>query len=187
MMLFYIGIIIITVGIGMVVGLSLIPAIGDKVGAFFYNPDEEIEKDPHADAIAEMAQGNYVGAIKEYFRAYDKNPLDTHALSEIAHIYCDKLGDPEAASVALEEALKKEWPPEQGVFLWNRLVDVYWSYQKDALRAREVLIGIAENLPETKYAANAQHRLNEIDRELANAVLHTHPKQAEAGADQAPS
>jgi len=165
-MLYFGVVILLVVGIGVIIALSLIPAIGDRIGAFFYNPGEQIEKDPHADAMACMAQGDYGGAIKEYFKACDANQMDTHALSEIAHIYCDKLQDSAAAGATLEEALKREWPDEESVFLRNRLVDVYWNYQRDAIRARELLIQIAENLPETRYAANAQHRLLEMDRAL---------------------
>ena len=165
-MLYFAGILVLFVVIGFIIAMSLIPAIGDRIGAFFYNPNEEIEKDPHADALACMAQGDYGGAIKEYFKALDGNSLDTHALSEIAHIYCDKLQDSDAARATLEEALRREWPEEESVFLRNRLVDIYWNYQKEAILARQLLIDIAENMPETRYAANAQHRLLEMDRIL---------------------
>ena len=36
----------------------------------------------------------------------EENPDDTHALSEIIHIYCDKLHDHDAAERFLEEALE---------------------------------------------------------------------------------
>jgi len=180
-MLFFGGIILLVVVIGLIIALSLIPAIGDRIGAFFYNPNEEIEKDPHADAIACMAQGDFGGAIKAYFKACGANPMDTHALSEIAHIYCDKLQDSAAASATLEEALKREWPDEESVFLRNRLADVYWNYQRDALRARELLINIAESMPETRYAANALHRLQEIDRVLSTGELPGELPSSEPG------
>jgi len=185
-MYYFGGITLVVISIGVVVALSLIPAIGDRVGAFFYNPNEQIEANPHADALACMAQGDYGGAIKDYFKAYDKNPLDTHAISEIAHIYCDKLEDDVAASATLEEVLKKEWPDEDSVFLRNRLVDIYWNYQKDAIRSREILIDIAENMPETKYAANAQHRLLEIDRALSSEEFAHAPQAAPQATPQEP-
>ena len=75
-MLYFGGIVLLVVVIGVIIALSLIPAIGDRIGAFFYSPNEEIEKDPHADAMACMAQGDYGGAIKEYFKACDNNPLE---------------------------------------------------------------------------------------------------------------
>jgi len=46
------------------------------------------------------------------------------------------------------------------------MVDVCWLHQHDAIRARAILIKIAEDMPETREAANALHRLQEIDRAL---------------------
>ena len=169
-MLYFGVIVLMVVVIGVIIALSLIPAIGDRIGSFFFNPNDQVEKNPHADAMACMAQGDYGGAIKGYFKACEENPLDTHALSEIAHIYCDKLQDSSAAAATLEEALKREWPDEESVFLRNRLVDVYWNYQRDVIRSREILIQIAENLPDTRYSANAQHRLLDMDRALSSGL-----------------
>ena len=155
------------IAVGAMFALSVLPAAADKVGSFLFNPDQEIEKPPHAKAMAKMAQGDYHGAIHEYRKVYEKDPFDTLALSEIAHIYCDKLKQCEHAAAVLEDALEREWPPEEGAFLGARLADVYWNHQNDALRARAVLIQIAENLPDSKHAANAQHKLREIDLALA--------------------
>jgi hypothetical protein len=151
------------IAIGAMFALSVLPAIADKIGSFLFNPNQEIEKPPHSVAMAKMAQGDYHGAVEEY----QKDPYDTLALSEIAHIYCDKLKECDAAAQVLEAALDREWPPEDSAFLGARLADVYWHHQNDAVRARAVLIQIAENLPDSKHAANAQHKLREIDLALA--------------------
>jgi hypothetical protein len=47
-------------------------------------------------------------------------------------------------------------------------VDVYWNQKRDASRARHMLMQIAETMPNTRHAANAMHRLHEIDRALAD-------------------
>jgi uncharacterized protein HemY len=164
----FLSIIGITIVIGIIVAVMIVPAIGESIGSFFFNPNEEIEKDPHADAMAKIAQGDYEGAVEEYRIAIDKNQEDTHAISEVVHIYCDKMGDIDAAGKFLEQILEKEWPAEQGAFLASRLVDVYWNYKHDAEAARHSLQQIAETMPDTKYAANAIHRLHEIERALAN-------------------
>lgn len=149
---------------GICVALYVLPAIGEKVGGLFFNPDEEIEKDVHSEAMARIAQGDYEGAVEAYRKVYEDDPTDTLSLSEMAKLYCEKLGDAEAGARVLEEALGNEWTPKDGAFLAERLVDVRWNYQRDGLAARALLIEIAETMPDTKHAANAQHRLREIER-----------------------
>ena len=48
-MVLFLGIVLIAVVIGTTVAITVVPAIGESVGSFFYNPDEKIEKDSHAD------------------------------------------------------------------------------------------------------------------------------------------
>lgn len=160
------GVILVGIGVGCVIALSLVPAVGEAVGHFFYNPNEIAERDPHELARSKMAQGDYEGAIAEYASLFEKDPHDTLSVSEMAHIYCEKLGDPISAEDVLEKALAADLPVEEAAFISSRLVDVYWKYQHDADRARKLLINIAETLPNTKHAANAVHRLHEIDRVL---------------------
>jgi hypothetical protein len=150
---YFIGIVTIGIVVGCVVALSLIPAIGDHVGDAFFNPNQEIERDPHSGALAKIAQGDFEGAI--------------------AHFYCDKLRNFPAAGETLEKALEREWPAEESAFLCNRLVDVYWTYQHNAERARSILIQVAETLPDTRYAANALHRMRDIERALETGTLPT--------------
>jgi len=153
------------VGIAVIVALTVVPAIGETIGGFFFNPGGEIEHDPHADAIAKLAQGDPEGAIEDYQAILAKDPSDTLALSEIARICCRDLGDTARAATVIEQALDGEWPEEQSSFLANRLADIY-LLQEDPIRARMVILQIAENMEGTRYAANAQHRLNEIDRAI---------------------
>ena len=162
--LYFGGIILVATGIGVFAALEIVPILGDKIAGYFLNlSNEEIEPDPHAVALECLANENYGEAIKEYFKAYAKNPQDVYALSEIAHSYCDHLQDSAAGSSTLEEALKREWPERESVFLQNRLVDIYWDHQHDAVRARYLLMKIAEAHPATRHAANARKRLLEIE------------------------
>jgi hypothetical protein len=165
--LLFLGIVFVAIIIGTLAATIVVPAVGEAIGSFFYNPDQPAEKGPHAEALAKIAQGDYEGAAHAYKEVLDKNPEDMHALSEIIHLLCDKMGDHDAAEQFLEDALQQEWPPEQGAFLASRLVDVYWNHKHDAVRARYLLTQIIETMPDTKYAANAVHRLHEIDRVLA--------------------
>jgi tetratricopeptide (TPR) repeat protein len=177
------AVVMIAIVIGTILAMSVVPAIGDAIGSCFFNPNQEIEKDPHSGAVARIAQGDYEGAIAEYQHAFEKNPGDTMAISEIVHLYCDKLHDYPSAEQTLAAVLEREWPPEQWAFFASRLADVYWNYQRDAARARPLLLHIAETMPDTKFAANAVHRIREIDHALEQAGLN--PDQA-AGADTEP-
>jgi tetratricopeptide (TPR) repeat protein len=152
---------------GVMMMLTIVPRIGDAIGNFFFQPSEEIEKDPHAPALAASARGDYPAAVEEYQKNLAEDPMDLLAYSEIAKISCEHLEDPAGAATTLEEALQQEWPPDDVAFLTSRLVDVYWTFQHDAARARALLVQIVEAMPGTRHAANATHRLREIEQQIA--------------------
>ena len=161
------GIVVLGVGIAILFVTTILPEVVESVANLFFNPNEKAEKDPHSDAISAVALGEYEEAIEAYRVIYENDPTDTMALSESAKIYCEHLDNPAAGAELLEEALKKEWPADSVAFLSTRLVDIYWKYQHDGRSARALLLQIMEAMPETRHAANAGHRLQEIDKELA--------------------
>ncbi len=167
----------------LIVCVTMLPLLGEFVGNFMFTPNEKIERSPHADALAKLAAGDFAGAVQEYHDVFEDNPEDTHAASEIVRLYCDKLDDPESAAGFLAEALATpERSLEDIAFLSQRMVDVCWLYQHDAIRARAILIKIAEDMPETREAANALHRLQEIDRAVnESAYLAQDDSSAAAG------
>jgi len=145
--------------------VSFLPLLGEFLGNFVFTPNERIERNPHAEALSKIAAGDFAGAVEEYRAVYDDNQDDLLAATEIARIYCEKLNDPESAMAFLVEAHSlSDRSPEDDAFLSNRLVDVLWLHMRDGIRARAILIKIAEDMPETREAANALHRLQEIDR-----------------------
>jgi hypothetical protein len=173
------GVTVLALIIGTITALSLLPALGESLANLFYGPNVEIEKDPHSEAVAKCAQGDFEGAIDAYMDIFENNHSDVMALSEVIHIYCDRLHDYNQAAKVLEEALQEEYPLEDSAFLCNRLVDVYWLYQHDARKARQLLIQVAENMPNTKHAANAQHRLQQIDHMLELGQVPQRPSAPE--------
>jgi tetratricopeptide (TPR) repeat protein len=152
---------------GVLFVLMVMPSIGDAVGNFFFQPNQQATRDPHADAQAALARGDYAEAIEQYRNVLASDPSDTLAYSEIAKISCEHLADPAIAAQTLEQALKQEWSPDDAAFLSNRLADIYWEHQRDARNARMMLLQIIESLPNTRHAANAQHRLSVIDQQIA--------------------
>ena len=165
--LYFGGIILVGGAAGIMVVTVLMPAVGDAIGNLFFSPNQRNEKAPHADAMAAMARGDYEAAVQGYLKAFEADPHDTLALSEMAKIECEHLGDPAAAADVLEQALAREWTPEDAAFLTSRLAEIYWKYQHNARDARGLLMQIIETMPGTKNAANAQHKLQEIERALA--------------------
>jgi hypothetical protein len=160
------ALVIVGVAAGVFLAFSVVPRIGDAVGNFFFQPAQKIEKDPHAPAQAAIARGDFPGAVEQYCRILETNPGDTLAYSEIAKIACEHLNDPVAAVATLERALEYEWPEDDAAFLISRLVDVRWNFLHDAPSARALLQQIVEMMPGTRHAANAGHRLKEIEHQI---------------------
>ena len=165
--LYFGGVVLVGGVAGILVVTVVMPAVGDAIGNLFFSPNQQIEKNPHADAMSAIARGDYEAAVQGYLKAFEADPHDTLALSEMAKIECEQLGNPEAAADVLEQALGREWTPEDAAFLTSRLADVYWKYQHNARDARSLLMQIIETMPDTKNSANAQHKLQEIERALA--------------------
>jgi len=151
----------------ILVVVMIMPRIGDAVGNFFFQPNQEVEKDPHSSAAAALARGDYAAAVEAYREVIEKDPADTMAYSEIAKISCEHLDDALGASSILEQALQREWAPEDVAFLSARLVDIYWKYQHDARSARALLMQIIESMPGTRHASNAEHRLRDLEQQIA--------------------
>ncbi len=165
--LYFGGVVLIGGAAGVLIVTVVLPAVGDAIGNLFFSPNQSIGKAPHADALVAIARGDYEAAVQEYLKAFEKDPHDTLALSEVAKIECEHLGNPVAAADVLEQALEREWTPEDASFLTSRLAEIYWKYQHNARDARGLLMQIIESMPGTKHAANAQHKLQEIERALA--------------------
>jgi hypothetical protein len=160
--LLFVGTILDGAVVATMLAMLIVPIIGESVGGYFFNPGTQIEKDDHAIAIAKLAQGDPEGAIAHYQDILSRDPMDTLAISEIARICCRDLGDTARGASTIETALETEWPPQQSSFLANRLADIY-LLQDDRARAREVLMEVVGAMAGTKFAANAQHRLREIE------------------------
>jgi len=161
------GVVLVGGAAGVLFVLTVMPAIGDAIGNLFFQPNEAITKNPHGDAQAALARGEYAEAIEQYRQVLEREPNDTLAYSEIAKISCDHLADPATAAATLEQALQSEWTPDDAAFLSARLVDVYWEHQRDAASARAMLLQIIGSMPGSRHAANAQHRLREIEQQIA--------------------
>ncbi len=173
------AVVLLTVGAAAFAAFWLLPLLGERIGNAFFNPGGEMERGPHADALAKVALGDYVAAIHQYQKCYKKDPDDVLALSEMAHLYCDKLEDYDSAAALLEEELKRDWPADQGAFLAGPSRGRVLAPPAGSSRARKLLLSVAESMPETRHSANALHRLREIDRAaLLNSAVGADPETA---------
>ncbi len=185
----YGAVILLGAGIAIIFALTVVPFFAERAAGLVYGPTEKLEKGPHADALSRAAQGDYEGAIAAYERVLaDKDPEDTLALSEIAHLYADKLGDPQAAVDRLTAALERDWEPDKAAFLTFRLADLYWKNLAQFEPARLLLEQILERMPGSTHSANAMHRIREIDireREAQEAAFLSSASESSLGGDDA--
>lgn len=187
LVVYYVSILGLATLTALVSCISLLPLLGEFAGNFMFTPNEKIERSPHHDAMARLAAGDFQGAIDEYRAVFEDDPNDLHAASEVVRLYCEKLNEPDPAADFLVEALSyDERTPEDVAFLSERLVDVCWHFQHDGIRARAILIKIAEDMPETREGANALHRLQEIDRIMSQEV-YVGTEVASASEDSTPA
>ena len=68
------GIVVVGVIIAILFVTTIMPQIAEGLGNLFFNPNEQIEKNPHAEAMAAVARGEYEEAIEAYQAIYEKRP-----------------------------------------------------------------------------------------------------------------
>ncbi len=164
-MTFFIYLLIICITGGIVVLKWVIPALGDRVAESFYSAPEKAEQSATQKAMALVAQGEYHKALAAFGKILEETPADRFAVMESAKIYQDKLGDTDAAVEVLEKAVGGEWPADDKCFFIVKLADIHATQRCDFVRARELLDQLIRDHPESNHAANAHHKLREIEEQ----------------------
>jgi tetratricopeptide (TPR) repeat protein len=159
----FIYILIVAVSGGVIVLKWVVPAIGDHIGETFYSAPEKAEQTPTQKAMALVAQGEYRKALAAFEKILAETPNDRFAVMEMAKIHHDKLGDTEAAIGVLEKAVAGEWPDDDKGFFLIKVADMHASYSGNFARAKEVLDQLISEYPESHHAANAHHKMREIE------------------------
>lgn len=150
---------------GIMFVLYVLPAITDKATTAVLDSGELVERDPLHDARAAYARGDYEDAMAVYRSVMDDDPYNRLPWVEIAKIQHDNLEDPEASIATLREALEAhEWPVNDAAYFMGRLSDVYLEDLGDQESCITILNQMIELFPETRHAANATHKINEIKR-----------------------
>jgi tetratricopeptide (TPR) repeat protein len=142
----------------------LLPSLGDKVTEAMIGSGARVKETETSQATARIAQGDYPGAIREFEKMAVANPADRYPVVEISRVYRDKLGDVDAAIQTIETALvSRPWSPEDETFLLLRLAEFYSKDKTDFAKAREAIDRVMQKFAGTAHAANATHKLRQIE------------------------
>ena len=156
---------LVTVGIAIFAAVFVLPLVGEWIGNLFYSSGEEVEPDEYSLAASKVAQGDYDGAIKAYQSIAKDEPDTRFPIVEIAKIQQEHLNDSSAAITTIQSALdSKQWPENDASFFMFRLADLYQSEFNDVESAKNYLNRVLDTFPETRHAANARHKLNQIEQ-----------------------
>ena len=148
--------------VGIVFVLQVLPSIAHRFTHVVYDSAEMVEEDLMHDARALFAQGDYKGAIQAFRDASEADPMNRLPWVEIAKIQRDNLKDPVAAVATLREAVEShEWATNDAAYFMFRLAELYDENLENRDAAVEILQQVCEELPETRHAANARHKLHE--------------------------
>lgn len=159
---------------GVVVLKWIIPAIGDKVADSFYSAPEKVEQTLTHKAMALVAQGEYRKAIDLFEKALAEGPKDRFAMMEMVKLHQEKLGDVDTAVNLLETAAADStWGSDDRCFFMVKLADTHATQRCDFARARQVLEELIRDYPESNHAANAHHKLHEIEEQELMARINS--------------
>jgi tetratricopeptide (TPR) repeat protein len=148
--------------VGTLVVVDVLPMLAHKATHSVYDSGEKVEADAMHTARSKVAQGDYVGAIESFREAAKADPLNRMPWVEIAKIQRENLEDPNAAIQTIRYALEsQEWEINNAAYFLFRLAELYDEDAGDRMSASTMLHQVMEQFPETRYSANARHKLHE--------------------------
>jgi outer membrane protein assembly factor BamD (BamD/ComL family) len=156
--------------VGIFFVLQILPAIAHRATHAIYDSAEMMEHDVMHDARSLLAQGEYHAAIESFKQAAAAEPLNRLPWVEIAKIYKDNLGDPDAAIQTIRYALEsQEWEINDASYFLFRLAELYDEVQGDRVTATAIMQQVIEQFPNTRHSANANHKLHEWEQQAIAA------------------
>lgn len=171
------------IAIGAIGGFAVVkfvlPWFGDAVSTAILSSGEEVKPDESMKAAAKLAQGDFEGAIVEHQKALAENPAQSFPIGEMAKICAEKLHDPQRALGILEKHLAaQEWPLDDAAFLRFRVIDIHINQLKDLDGAHALLEQVIVDFPQTRHAANAHHKLGEVEQAQYKLITEQRLKAA---------
>jgi len=160
----FIAIFVLGGGGGILFVIYVLPLLGEAAGEAVFSSGEQIKVTEGMKAAAKIAAGDYEGAITWYKAHLEEKPDDSFAVSEIAKLYNDKLGQPDQALAFLQEKLEgREWAPDDAAFLMFRIADLY-TERKSYADAKNILEQVVGTFSGSRHSANARHKINELEQ-----------------------
>jgi outer membrane protein assembly factor BamD (BamD/ComL family) len=157
--------------VGIFFVLYILPFFAQRVTHAVYDSAEMIERDVMHDARSLLAQGDYEGAIAAFKQAAAADPLNRLPWVEIAKIYKDNIGDPNAAIATIRHALESQaWEVNDAAYFLFRLAELYDEIEGDRAAAIAIMNQVVEQFPGTRHSANANHKLHEWTVQAENAA-----------------
>lgn len=148
--------------IGVLFVVFVLPAWAQSMTQSVYDSGEEIERTSLHEARAFIAKGDYDGAIEAFRKAAIEDPSSRVPWLEISKIQNQQLGNWASAIETLEGAVSRQkWPEDDRAFFLFRLADLYEEEAQDREKAVATLRRVIAEIPDTRHAANARHKLGE--------------------------
>lgn len=149
---------------GVLVVIYVLPMFVDRMSQELIGSTESVGEDPVAQAKAAVADEDYPEAIRLYREIWQEDPSDRSPMMEIVKIQREKLESPAVAVGTLEEALEgHDWEVDDAAFLLFRMIEINEEDLEDKDEVVKLLKRAVKDFPETRHAANAMHRLRELE------------------------
>lgn len=149
---------------GVLVVIYVLPMFVDRMSEELMGSSEEVGDDPLVQAKAAVADEDYQEAIRLYREIWKEDPSDRFPMLEIAKIQREKLDSGVVAVMTLNEALEGyDWEVDDAAFLLFRMIDIYEEDLDDKEAVVRLLKKAVKDFPETRHAANAMHKLRELE------------------------
>lgn len=152
--------------IGIFFVVQILPSFAQRITHAVYDSAEMMEHDIMHDARSLKAQGDYEGAIDALKKAAEVDPMNRLPWVEIAKIQKENLKDAKAAIQTIRTALESQaWVVNDAAYFLFRLAELYDEVEGDRASARAIMHQVIEQFPQTRHAANANHKLHDWDVE----------------------
>ncbi|GHC60128.1 tetratricopeptide repeat protein [Roseibacillus persicicus] len=114
-------------------------------------------------AQAAVAQGEWEQAIELYQEAATEEPDNRLPWVEIAMLQRERLENPHAALLTLEQALARGgWRENDEAFFLFRKIEIFENDLNEHDQAITLLRDVIDRFPQTRHSANAMHKLHEL-------------------------
>lgn len=148
---------------GILVVIYVLPMFVDRMGEELMGSTAEVDADPLAEVKEAVAEEDYPEAIRLYREIWKADPSQRFPMVEVARLQREKLESPAVAVMTLREALEgHDWKEDDAAFLMFRMAEIYEEDLEDKAGQVEILKKAVEDLPGSRHAANASHKLREL-------------------------